>query len=336
MESTVNILVLGGTRNLGTFLVPRLLEAGHRVAVLNRGRTADTLPRSVERLRADRSDRVQLEAALGRRRFDAVIDLTLYTGADARLTLEVLDGRADHYVFISSGQVYLVRDGAVPRPFREIDYEGALMPEPTSGTYDVEEWRYGVDKRAVEDVLAAAGRERSFPYTTLRLPMVNGERDHFFRIYNYMLRLKDGGPILVPTSPRHPLRHVYSGDVVEAIATVVESGRGKGRAYNVSQDETVPLPRLLEMVAERLRVPVRIQDVPRETLVAQGLLPDASPFSEVWMSELDNALGKSELGLRYTPLPVQLDRIVASYESAPPPLPESYRRRAVETSLAGR
>ena len=44
------------------------------------------------------------------------------------------------------------------------------------------------------------------------------------------------------------------------------------------------------------------------------------------MSDLDNALGKSELGLRYTTLP-QLDHIVASYESSPPPIPEGYRRR---------
>jgi hypothetical protein len=56
--------------------------------------------------------------------------------------------------------------------------------------------------------------------------MVNGERDHFKRFYSYMLRLKDGGPILVPETPDYPLRHIYSGDVVKAIQLILETGKG--------------------------------------------------------------------------------------------------------------
>jgi nucleoside-diphosphate-sugar epimerase len=329
----MHVLIIGGTRNLGPFLVPRLLGAGHRVSVLNRGLTPGDLPPEAERLRADRSDPAQMAAALGGRSFDAVVDLTLYNGAEARAAVERLAGRIGHYVFVSTGQVYLVREG-VARPFRESDYVGPLTPEPATGRYDVDEWRYGIDKRAAEDVFEAAGRERDFPYTTLRLPMVNGERDHFFRLYGYMLRLEDGGPILVPRTPAHALRHVYSGDVVEAIAGLVESGRARRRAYNVSQDETVSLRDFLTSVAERLRVPLRVVEVDRERLEAERLLPDASPFSDAWMSALDNALGKRELGLRYTPLSVYLERTIASYKAAPPPTPSGYGRRADELALA--
>jgi nucleoside-diphosphate-sugar epimerase len=328
----MNVLVLGGSRNLGTFLVPRLVQAGHRVSVLNRGVTPDELPSGIERLRADRTDPAQLESALRGRTFDAVVDLTLYNGPEAQAIVEQLTGRVGHYIFISTGQVYLVREG-VARPFREGDYEGPVMPEP-AGKYDVDEWRYGIDKRAAEDVFAHAGRERGFPYTTLRLPMVNGERDHFFRLYGYMLRLKDGGPILIPKGPGLALRHVYSGDVVEAVVSILASGRGKRQAYNVSQDETVSLRAFLNDVAQRLNVPLRLAEIDSAVLEAEGLLADASPFSDRWMSELDNALGKRELGLQYMPLAMYLERTIARYESAPPPPPVGYQRRNVELALA--
>ena len=87
----------------------------------------------------------------------------------------------------------------------------------------------------------AAHRDRGFPVTILRLPMITGERDHFGRLYGYVLRLKDGGPILVPSTPNHPLRHVYSGDVVNVLMHLISTGAGIGRAYNLSQDETITL-----------------------------------------------------------------------------------------------
>ena len=46
----MKILIIGGTRNLGHLLAYQLLDAGHRVTVLNRGKTRDELPERVERL----------------------------------------------------------------------------------------------------------------------------------------------------------------------------------------------------------------------------------------------------------------------------------------------
>ena len=67
---------------------------------------------------------------------------------------------------------------------------------------------------------------------------------------------------------------------------------------------------------------------------ANGFLPDCSPFSERWMSELDNRRSKAELGIDYTPLRTTLERIVAYYQTHEPPQPVSYRRRHAEKQLA--
>jgi nucleoside-diphosphate-sugar epimerase len=328
----MKILVIGGTRNLGHTLVYALVEQGHRVTVFNRGRTRDELPPEVERLRGDRTDRTQLATALAGRSFDAVVDTTLYKGSEAEEVIALLDGRVGHYLFLSSGQVYLVRE-AVTRPFTEAMYEGRLMPPPKFGTFGHEEWQYGIDKRRCEDALFAAHAAKGFPFTTLRLPMVNGERDHFKRLYNYILRLKDGGPILAPSTPNYALRHIYSADVVQAMLHIIHTGKGKGRAYNISQDETLSLEEFLALLGDLLDVQPQIVRVRRDVLEANGFLPDCSPFSERWMSELDNRLSKTELNMTYTPVETYLARIVAYYNEHPPAAPTSYRRRRSELSL---
>jgi hypothetical protein len=56
-----------------------------------------------------------------------------------------------------------------------------------------------------------AYRERGFPVTVIRLPMVNG-------------------PILIPEVPHLELRHVYGGDVLRGIAGLATTDVGVGEA----------------------------------------------------------------------------------------------------------
>lgn len=330
----MHILIIGGTRNMGLVLVNELLQAGHQVTIFNRGKTPDSLPDDVERLRGDRTDPAQLRAALAGRSFDAVVDMVLYKGDEAETISQLLNGQTGHYIFVSTGQVYLVREG-IERPFREEDYAGRLMPAPKSESYGYPEWLYGKEKRDAEDALARAWETRNFPYTSLRLPMVNSTRDHYARLYGYILRLRDGGPILVPETPDYPLRHIYAEDVVRAIKRVLENGLGKGHAYNLSQDETVTLDQFLHLLGGLLDVEPKIVRLRRSLLEANGFLPDCSPFSERWMSELDNTRGKAELGVTYTPLREYVASIVGYYTANPlPHKPLGYRRRPAEIDFA--
>jgi nucleoside-diphosphate-sugar epimerase len=331
----MNVLIIGGTRNIGYFLARTLHEEGHRLTLMNRGISRDEFPEDIARLRCDRTDPRQVRRALSRREFDLVVDTVLYKGPEAEAIVDVLDGQVGQYVFISTGQVYLVREGE-RRTFYEEDYDGPAMPAPEINTYDYEEWLYGIDKREVEDVLAEAHARSGFPYTSLRLPMVNSERDGFNRLYSYILRIKDGGPILVPDAPRHRLRNVYARDVVQAVQRLIATSKSKGRAFNISQDETVSLEEFLHILGEILGIAPHIVHVERDVLEANGFLPDCSPFSDRWMSELDNTRSKTELGMTYTPLPTYLRNIVNYYEDHPPAKPVSYRRRRAEKDLITR
>ncbi len=329
------VLIIGGTRNMGYYLSRRLAEAGCDLTLLNRGITKDDLPSSIHRLHADRSDHQQMRRALLAKSFDVVIDFVLYRGDEARTVVELFRDNVDHYIALSTGQVYLVREG-LRRPFKESDYDGRVMPAPKQNSYDYEEWRYGVEKRDAEDQLAAAWAGYGFPCTILRLPMVNSARDPYNRLYNYYLRLRDGGVILAPDRPSHALNHVYALDVVEILAQLIDGGQGKGQALNIAQDERLSHAEFLSLLAEIMGTEARTLLVDRSELVISGFMPDCSPFSERWMSDLDNSLGKTELSLRYTPLRDCLTEIVAYFDAHSIAQPLAYRRRQAELNFAER
>jgi nucleoside-diphosphate-sugar epimerase len=246
----------------------------------------------------------------------------------------VLAGRVGHYVAISSGQVYLVRERC-PRPAREADYDGPLLKEPAD-PYDRGQWAYGIGKRALEDALAEAWAGDGFPATRLRLPMVNGPRDHFRRLERYLWRLLDGGPLLLPGGGAHEVRHVYSAAVVSAILALLGRGDTFGQAYNLAQQETPTLEELLRTLARVLGAPARLVDVTHERVVAAGLDPVAlSPFSGSWMSFLDPSRAGRELRFSHPPLASCLEGIVTAFLAQPPSVPPpGYELREKERALA--
>jgi nucleoside-diphosphate-sugar epimerase len=286
-------------------------------------------------LRGDRTTG-DFRRLLGTRRFDAVVDFAAFEGRDVAEAVDVLADRIGHYVLISTGQVYLVREGA-PKPAREEDYAGTLLPEPPAASPDHGEWLYGVGKRACEDVLATAFAERGFPSTRLRIPMVNGERDYHRRIEGYLWRLLDGGPVIVPDGGGVRVRHVYGGAVIAAIAGLLGDTRTFGQAYNLCQEET---PTLVEMI-ERLRalvgsraplVPVASADIEKAGLTTVKV----SPFSTRWMSFLDPGRAQRELGFVHPPVSAYVPAIVASLLAHwPSDPPAGYVQRAEELQLAG-
>ena len=320
---------------MGYQLTWRLLAAGHEVTLLNRGTHPDPFGSRVDRLRADRTQ-PEFVTVLAGRSFDAAVDFAAYRGADGEGVVEALGGRVGHYVMISTGQVYLVRTD-LPVPAREEDYDGPLMAEPAAGHRDRGDWEYGMGKRACEDVLAAAWASRGFPSTRLRIPIVNGERDHSRRLESYLWRILDGGPLLLPDGGAARVRQVYSGAVVSALARILGDGATFGKAYNLCQNETPTLGELVALLAELVGAPARIVAVPAPEMERAGLDPvAASPFSTRWKSALDPGLARRELGFVHPPLRAYLDKVVTHLLAAwPDDPPAGYAQRAREIEVAG-
>ena len=329
----MNILIIGGTRFVGYQLTWRLLAGGHRVTLLNRGTTHDPFGLRVTRLRADRST-PNFARVLAGLEFDACVDFACHTGKDAAGAVATLGGgRVGHYVMISSGQVYLVRANS-QRPASEADYDGPTIPRPTDAA-DVDDWVYGIEKRQAEDVLMAARETGNLPATRLRLPMVSGERDYYRRVESYLVRILDGGPVILPDGGGHSTRHVYAGAVVRLIESILGHPATFGQAYNLAQTETPTLVELVTLLADLLGAPARLVSIPSAELSLAGLTPAAiSPFSARWMSFLDPTRAEAELAFRHEPPAIYLDKIIACYLNHPPDAPPaSYTSRQVEMRL---
>lgn len=327
----MHILVIGGNRFMGLGLVWRLLCAGHRVTVVNRGQLADPFADRVERVHADRATSA-FDVALAGRGFDRVIDFAGFTADDATRAVRVLGGRVGHYFFISTGQVYLVREGC-PRPSRELDYAGPVMAAPPTPA-DHEDWAYGIGKRGAEDVLAAAAH---LPSSRLRIPMVNGELEHKRRLEAYVWRLLDGGPLAIARGDAIA-RHVYSGAVIDCLLRLVDVPPPAGHAFNLAQAEQPTVRELVERIAHRVGARPELVDVPPDALEAAGLsVRAASPFSSRWMSLIDPGRAIAELGFTHPPLATYLDSILASLFAAwPTTPPPGYDQRADELAFLRR
>lgn len=327
------VLIVGGNRFVGVQLGWRLLAAGHRVSLFNRGTLPDPFGDRVERLRGDRTTE-DFERLLTGRSFDSVVDFAAFTGEDVERAITVLRGQLAHYIFISSGQVYLVRETYTP-PSKEEDYDGPVLPRPDDPA-ELSQWLYGVGKRAGEDALVAAWERDRFPSTRLRIPMVNGERDYARRVESYLWRILDGGPVLLPDGGTNPTRHVYSGEVARAICAILGDERTFGEAYNLCQEEMPTLVELVELMARLLGAPSRLAPISNDALLRAGLDPhDISPFSTHWMSCVDPSKARRDLGFEHEPLETYLGKIVASFLAfTPSEPPEDYRNRDVEVRMA--
>jgi nucleoside-diphosphate-sugar epimerase len=270
---------------MGRLLVARLLARGDRITLFNRGETPDPFGGHVERLRGDREKGDLARLTLGRA-FDAAVDFTAYRAADLPLHLDV-----GHYVFISSGQVYLVLERA-PAVAREEDYDGAVMARPTSSERDGTQWDYGAGKRACEDVLTS---NPSFPATRLRIPMVNGPRDPDRRIEHYVHALLRGEPLRVH-DPERRVRHVDAMEVARTIELLLDKPASIGQAFNQAHDEIVTLRELLELIMREvsIRAPIEVGD---------------SPLSVKWMSFIDPSRIRA-FGIDHAPLERTLPRAV--------------------------
>ncbi|MFE0675481.1 NAD-dependent epimerase/dehydratase family protein [Streptomyces sp. NPDC058867] len=218
MEKPREVLVIGGNRYFGKRLIRRLLEAGTRVTVLNRGSSAP--PPGVPHLVADRDDEDSLRRALGPRTFDVVVDQVCYTPLQAATARRVFTGRTRRYIMTSTVEVYEYEDS--PDPVAESAVDPRTVAVDLELPWEDPEFRdshYGEGKRQAEAVLAAAGPD--LPWVSVRVAHVLGGGDDFTgRLAHYAERIRRGTPIAVPVSNR-PATYIHVEEIADFLAWTV-------------------------------------------------------------------------------------------------------------------
>ena len=183
--NALRVLFIGGSGVISTSCVRRAVALGHRVTVLNRGRSGErSLPSEVETLVADATDAAAVAEAVADREFDAVAQFRAFVPEHVAGDLATFTGRTGQYVFISSASAYQKPPTRLPVT------ESTPLRNPF--------WQYSRDKIACEDLLVAAYRDSGFPATIVRpshtydetlLPTTGGWTD--------VARMRAGKPVVV-------------------------------------------------------------------------------------------------------------------------------------------
>jgi nucleoside-diphosphate-sugar epimerase len=254
------IVVIGATGHIGSFLVPRLVRAGHRVVAVSRGQrepyVEDEAWQDVRRVALDReADPDGFPAAVAGLGADVVVDLTCFSVDEARPLVEALRGSTG--LLAHCGTIW-VHGPSLVVPTTEDDPRGPIG-------------EYGTQKAAIEDLLLAeSAREGGLASTVLRpghitgpgWPMINPVGNLDLDVWH---RLATGERVAVPLLGVPTLNHVHADDVAQAFAAAVDRPEVvTGRVYNVVAERSMTLRGLAEGVASWFGRSAVLEDVSLE------------------------------------------------------------------------
>ncbi|OGB68238.1 MAG: hypothetical protein A2Y94_16000 [Caldithrix sp. RBG_13_44_9] len=326
----MKVLVIGGSKFLGYHLTRSFLEHGFKVTLFNRGIGPDDFGDQVTHITGDRQNHKEFYDRFRNQKFDAVIDLIGYHPLEVEVAEKTFRDHIGLYIFISTGQVYLVTENK-HWPAREEDFYQPLIkcPAGEESPYD-----YGVKKRECELLLEERFRSRKFPAVRLRCPVIHGTRDYTLRLFSYLRRIQDGHPIIIPENGDKIIRHIYVQDVVQTILKILPDGSVRGKVFNLAQEEVVTLSEFLTITASLLDKKIKIVTVSQQELKEHLIPLDISPFSGRWVSYLDPGYARREIGFTSTPLPDWISEVSSYFfQQYQGPPPENYQFRNMEIAL---
>jgi nucleoside-diphosphate-sugar epimerase len=226
----VRIVVIGGSGHVGSFLVPRLISAGHQVINLTRGmRVAyveDEAWSDVEQVTVDR-EAEEAAGTFGKRvaalEADVVVDMICFTPDSAAALVEALRGRSGH--LIHCGTIW--RYGpSVKQPMREDD------TSPPFG-------EYGTQKAAIAELLAAETASGGLVTTVLQPGHISGPGWTPIGPLGNLdpgvwYALSAGQEVAVPGLGAELMHHVHADDVAQAFQLAVDHrDAAAGESFNV-------------------------------------------------------------------------------------------------------
>jgi nucleoside-diphosphate-sugar epimerase len=266
----MRVVIIGGSGHVGTYLVPRLVIAGHEVVNVSRGKAAPYQPHAawaeVQTVTLDRASE-ESTGAFGQRvrdlQPDVVIDMICFTLDSARQLVEAMRGQIQH--LLHCGTIW-VHGPSVEVPTRETE------PRRPFG-------EYGIQKAAIEAYLLGEARRTGFPATVLHpghivgrgwrpINPVGNASAHVFT------QLAHGEELVLPNLGLETLHHVHADDVAQAfMQAMTHWSTAVGESFHVVSPAALTLRGYAEAMAAWFGQPARLRFVPwpewRETVTEE-------------------------------------------------------------------
>lgn len=255
----MRIVIIGGTGHVGTFLVPRLVKAGHQVVSVSRSQRQPYLPNpawnEVQQVNIDRDDpdgRGDFGNRIAAMQPDIVIDMICFNKSTAEQMVNALQGKIKQYLFCGTIWVY---GHSVMVPASEERPRSPLT-------------EYGIDKAAAEAFLLHEAKERGFPVTLLHPGHIVGPgwkpvnpAGHLnLKVFE---KLKKGEEILLPNLGMETLHHVHADDVAQAFElSIHHADKVAGESFNIVSPQAMSMRGYAEMMGTWFGKPAIMKFLP--------------------------------------------------------------------------
>ncbi|PYY03954.1 MAG: NAD-dependent dehydratase [Acidobacteria bacterium] len=339
----MKILLIGGTGFIGRFVVEQLVNSGHDVTVLHRGKSNVQLPDDARRVLGDSNGLAELRPELRKLSLDVVINFILSSGRQAQQVLEALRGIAGRVVALSSMDVYRAcgvlheteSGGLQPVPLTE---ESELRTKPAYTPQQMEmgkrifSWMNDeYDKIAVEGAILS---NPELPGTVLRLPMVYGPGDPLHRFLPIIKRIRDGRRKILFEQDIACWRGTmgFVENVATAIKLAATRSEASGRTYNIAEEDPLTEVEWARLIAKEMAWDCEFVVLPKER-VPQHLLHPGN-FKQHWVASSKRI--RQELGYREAISHDEAVRRTIRWELENPPaqIPEILFNYAAEDDAA--
>ena len=208
----MRVVIIGGTGHVGTYLVPRLVQAGYEVISVSRQQRLPYQSHSAwDSVKQVNIDRTAAEEAgnfgeqIRELAPDAVIDMICFTEESALQLVEALRGQVRH--FLHCGTIWVHGHSETVPTTEE-------QPRKPFG-------EYGINKAAIETFLLGEAQRSGFPATVLHpghivgpgwIP-VNPAGNFNVEVFS---RLARGQEVTLPNLGMETVHHVHADDVAQA------------------------------------------------------------------------------------------------------------------------
>ncbi|MDQ3674102.1 MAG: NAD(P)-dependent oxidoreductase [Gemmatimonadota bacterium] len=312
----MRIIVIGATGHIGTFLVPRLVTAGHEIIAASRGARepyqSHAAWNDVERLKIDRINE-EASGSFGERiaalNPDVVVDLICFTLASARHLVQALARR--DALLLHCGTIWVHGHSTIVPTIES-------QPRNPFG-------EYGIRKAAIEQWLLGAAHEGIIRAGILHPGHIVGPgwpplnpAGHFDP--TVFTKLANGEDLLLPNLGMETVHHVHADDVAHAFELAVANAeRAIGESFHVVSPAAMTLRGYAEAMAARFGQPARLGFLPwdewRRTVTESQARATWDHISHSPNCSIAKARERLGYAPRYTSIEAVIEAVEASINS---------------------
>jgi nucleoside-diphosphate-sugar epimerase len=290
----VRVAIIGGTGHIGSYLTPRLFDAGHNIVCVSRGVKKPYQDHAAWRsIQHVEIDRVAEEAAgnfgesIANLDAEVVIDLTCYRLESAQSLVEALRGRVGH--LLHCGTIW-VHGPSVEVPTTEV------APRKAFGDY-------GQRKAAIEAYLLT----ETIPVTILHpghlvgpgWAPVNPAANFNLEVFS---KLVSGKPIALPNIGMETVHHVHADDVAQCFVQAMDRrSNALGQSFHVVSSAALTLRGYAERVGEWFGRPAQLLFLPWEQWRSEVSERDAAVTWDHIAHSPNCSVAKARTQLGYEP-----------------------------------